>query len=280
MRIIVIILATLFLLSCLGCAAQKQYTLDDVDKLTSRLDSITQAKLKRDVEIFLAEEDKAYLLLENPYYLKFIKGYSNSISAKLFLNYKDASSSHYNRRLLGLLNIPQFMKDSLINYKYTELEVKAGVGHKESCQKIIQLYKEFISRDIATIDELNMHYYDKKLDVGLLSYIGSEESIRVFIEGMQSIDIYEDTNSPGSPKNKISILTNLLSSYCSLLGEPPLTSGFYFNQFLYVESERDFAEEHKRYLKQLEEFFNKKYNLNIKLNAPFFILGQEYVIEH
>lgn len=279
------IVACIALLFCLHLlkAQQRGYTLKEADSLIKRIDAITKKQVKNNIDIFMKDGSASSLWNAGDY--KILRQYSKKIRNKLFECYKIGTScdaTQYNRRVLALLDLPQYMKDSLLRYKHTEIEVRAAVGDTIAQQEIIKSYREFLNIDINTDTELHNMYYRKNLDVALLLYIGTKESIKVFLEGMNTKDVYEDTNTPyGLPKNKISVFYRLLGSYSGLLMDSnPLLSYFYLQKFLYVENEKDLGKEYQDYLRQLEQYFYEKHGVKITIKAPYFILGQEYVIEH
>gem|GEM_PF-4625790 len=247
----------------------------------NKRDSAVQARLKADIETFKKEEGKAYLLISNPEYHRHLRKYSADLRDKLFKCYKNCPESADNRRVLGLLTLPKYMKDSLYLCKDTELEVRAGLGDKSAQQRIIKMYLDFLKKDIKTDAELYQYFYEPKLDLALLIYIGTPESIKIYIKGMATNDIYEDTQTAaGHPPNKISVFMNLLASYSGRIGGAPVVSGAYYQKFLYVEQPKDFDAKHKAYFRELEKFFAKKYGVTIKITAPFLILGQDYTMQH
>lgn len=252
---------------------------NEVNSLIQRVDSITQVRLQQEVQRFLAGSG-ASVLISDPDYYRSLKDYSERISKKLFECYKECPGSQYNRRVLGLLELPQYMVDSLLNYPYTELEVRAGLGDTSAQNEIFRLYREFLSIDIKTSDDINERLYKKRLPEALLNYIGTEESVQIYLEGMNSYDVYEDQYTLGQNKNKISVFYDILSSYSGLTGQTFLTSYLYFQRFLYVEKEDALGLEYQKYLRQLEHYFDSKYGINLNIRAPYLILGSKYYIEH
>jgi hypothetical protein len=266
----------------LGKAQQKGYTLKEADSLIKRIDAITKKQVKKNVDVFMKDGSASSLWNAGDY--KALRQYSKKIRNKLFECYKSGkgcNATHYNRRVLALLDLPQYMKDSLLRYKHTEREVRAAVGDTIAQQEIIKSYRDFLNTDIKTDTELYDIYYKKNIGLSLLLYIGTEESIRIFLEGMNTTDVFEDTNTPyGLPKNKVSVFYRLLGSYSGLLSNDPLVSHFYFQTFLYTENEKEPSKEYQDYLRQLEKYFYDKHKVRITIKAPYLIQGQEYVIEH
>lgn len=276
----------LLVLGYFTCQAQDydqyiiRYSLEEVDSLLHRLDSITAYNIQRDIGYFF-DTGGASILLSNPSYYAKLHNYSEKIRDELFKCYKGCSGSHYNRRVLGLLELPQYMKDSLLNFKYTELEVRAGVGDTIAQNKIVKMYKEFLKLDIRTDKDLYKAFYAKKIPEAMLNYIGTKNSIELFIEGMSSSDTFEQTYF-GKPYNQVSIFTVLLGSYTGLLlvNEPLVSYLYYQNRFLYAENEKVLGEGYQAWLKEVERYFKDKHGVELNIKAPYLILGYERYMVH
>lgn len=277
----IVLLASIYLCA-IGCVAQTTYTLTQVDSMREVRQKNINLRLKKDIQDFKNDEANASILLK-PMYLKYLRAYSSEIRNKLFICYKDdgkCNATHYNRMVLGLLDLPQFMKDSLLRYRRTETEVRAALGDTVALNKIIEGYHQFLSVDITTDKMLFEYLYQKKIPITLLLYVGTNESIKVFLEGMQTTDVYEDTATPpGRPKNKISIFYNLLSDYSNYIGGPPFLDSFYYDQFLYTE-ENSNDEKYQQYLHLIEQYFHDTHGVRLAIKAPYLIAGQDYLIEH
>lgn len=242
------------------------------------IDSITETRFQRDMKFFLKSEKSSVLLSDANYYRK-LKAYSTSIRNILFNCYKDCPGSQYNRRVLGLLDLPQYMKDSLLNLEYTELEVRAGLGDFTAQQEVISEYQNFLSMDIKTDRELDDELYSKKLPEALLVYMGSEKAIKLFLQGLNSKEVFEDTYGQ-APYNKISLFYYLLGAYSAYIEDtPPIMSQFYLQRFLYTE-EGTLGKEYQNWLKELEKYFEERYGIELDIRAPYLIQGFVHYMEH
>lgn len=254
------------------------YSLEQVDSLLQRIDSIKSARLQEDIKYFL-DTGKSFKLLADVRYYQRLREYSQLIRDSLFECYKKCKGSENNRRVLGLLDLPQYMIDSLFDYKYTELEVRAGLGDTIAEQKIIEDYRRFLTLDVKTDRDLYKELYRKKFPEALLAYIGSEKAVKVFLEGLNSTTVFEDSYGQ-EPYNKISLFYYLLGSYSSLMPDiPPIISHFYLQRFLYSE-EGSLGEEYQLWLRKLEEYFYEKHGVKLHIRAPYLIQGYEYIMEH
>ncbi|MCF6352190.1 MAG: hypothetical protein L3J06_04175 [Cyclobacteriaceae bacterium] len=273
----------LLVLGYFTCRAQDydqyiiRYSLEEVDSLIKIGKNNRKQRIENEIDIYLNSDNLSGSILLKPMYYSYLRLYSNKIRNKLFKGYK---KNRYNRRVLGLLDLPQYMKDSLLNYKHTELEVRAGLGDSTAQNKIVNMYKDFLKLDIKTDQDLYQEFYEKKIGVAMLYYIGTEQFIKIFIEGMNTTDIYEDTHGK-KPYNLQSIFYVLLMTYAGLADDIPLISYLYIqNRFLYTESEEALGEEYQLYLRQLEQYFYDKHGVRINIKAPYFILGFERYMVH
>jgi hypothetical protein len=280
-RKIVILIWGLLGLAFNSCA-QNSLSLKDVDSLVHMKEANIKLRLKREVDIFLQKADAS--LLYDPIYFPFLNSYSTQIRDKLFECYiekKGCSGTQYNRRVLGLLDLPKYMKDSLLNYSATEPEVRASAGDTVIQGLYIKAYQIFLSQNIATDIDLQNHFVDKKLALILLLYIRSNKSVKEYVNGMSSTGVYEDMNTPWDrKKNKVSIFATLLGYYSAYIGGSPLISDFYYDRFLYVTDQKYLGIAYQDYLSQLEKYFFVRHNIKIEIKAPYMVLGQEYFIEH
>lgn len=259
-------------------AQRISYSKDQADSLMQRVDSITSVRFQEDMKYFL-KTGEAFILLSDADYYRKLKEYSESIRDQLFKCYKKCSGSHYNRKVLGLLDLPQYMKDSLLNYKYTELEVRAGVGDTTAQQAIINAYRNFLTLDIKTDKDLNEELYRKKLPEAILVYMGSKEAIKIFLEGLNSTDVFEDTYGQ-EPYNTISLFYYLLGSYSGFIADtPPIMSQFYLQKFLYTE-DGDLGEDYQEWLRELEQYFEERHGVKLTIKAPYLIQGYERYMVH
>lgn len=240
-------------------------------------DSAINARFEEDLTYF-RKSGESFILISNPEYYRKLRPYSKEIRDRVFPCYKKCSTSHYNRKVLGLLDLPQYMKDSLLNYKYTELEVRAGLGDTVAQREVYEKFKAFIQRDNKTSDEVYQYLFKEKLPVTLLVYIGSEESIKIYLEGMNSTDVYEDIDMPGI-RNKVSVFGALLGNYSAYYGGDVIVNGFYYDRFLYSEA-GSLGEEYQLWLRKLEEYFYEKHGVKLNIRAPYLIQGYEYIMEH
>lgn len=257
---------------------QGSIELAQVNQLIATRDSAVDAKFTEDMNYFL-KSGRTSILLSNSDYYRRLGAYSETIREQLFLCYKKCKGSEKNRRVLGLLDLPQYMKDSLLNYKYTELEVRAGLGDTAAQQEIINAYQNFLTLDIKTDKDLNEELYRKKLPEALLVYMGSEEAIKIFLEGLNSTDVFEDTYDQ-EPYNKISLFYYLLGSYSAFIVDtPPIMSQFYLQKFLYTE-EGLLGEDYQAWLRELEKYFEDRHGVKLDIKAPYLIQGYERYMEH
>lgn len=240
-------------------------------------DSAVDARFNDDMNRFLTSGRASTLLSSYGYYRR-LRSYSEVIRDRLFQCYKDCPSSSYNRQVLALLDLPQYMKDSLLNFKYTEMEVRAGLGDTAAQREVYDKFNTFIQRDNKTSDEVYLYLHKEKLPAIMLVYIGSDESIRMYLEGMNSIDIYEDMDMP-EPRNKVSVFMDLIGNYSAYYGGDVIVNGFYYDRFLYSE-EGSLGEEYQLWLRKLEEYFYEKHGVKLHIRAPYLIQGYEYIMEH
>lgn len=278
-RKIRILLYTVFVCATFDyCFGQDSIEFTHVNQLIATRDSAVNARFTEDMDYFL-KSGRASILLSNSDYYRRLRPYSKEIRDRLFPCYKKCKGSEKNRRVLGLLDLPQYMKDSLLNYKYTELEVRAGLGDTIAQQAIIKTYRNFLTLDIKTDKDLNEELYRKKLPQALLVYMGSEEAIKIFLEGLNSTDIFEDTYDQ-EPYNKISLFYYLLGSYSAFIADTPsIMSQFYLQKFLYTEG-GGLGEDYQEWLRELERYFEDRHGIKLNIKAPFLIQGYEYIIEH
>jgi len=259
----------------------QQSVYEAVTKQVKQRDSIVQLRLKDDIQKVL-EDGGSYRLYRKEYFRYLIK-YSLLIREKLFECYQDEcntpqTQAHYNRKILGLLDLPDYMKEGLLNYRYTEPEVRAAVGDQAAQRDFFERYNKFISTDIKTADEIKQ-FLSEKIDLTLLAYIRSEESLKIFLSGLQTNDVY--TSESDNETIRVSKFVVLLNSYGLYIGGSALLDEDYYKKFLYVDKEQDFDMLHKEYFKQLEAYFKDQHKINIKINAPYMILGREFsIIEH
>lgn len=266
-------------------AQNKKLTMNQADSLQKKINAGLKKRGEEEVSMFLKTGNASELWDNLNWNYKILRQNSKKIRNKLFQCYKPSKicdAPQYNRRVLAVLDLPQYMKDSLLHYKHTEREVKAALGDTVSQKEIINEYREFLTRDIKTDDELDERYYSRYLDISLLLYMRTPEAIKVFLEGLNSADCFEDTRVPhGFPANKISLFYYLLGSYSAYVDDDsPLLSYFYLRRFLYVKNEKDLGADYQNYLRQLEKYFYDSYRVKISIKAPYLILGEEYHIEH
>ena len=256
------------------CLAQHSVDILQVNKLIATRDSAVDARFEENLNYF-RESGQASTLVSDPDYYKRLKSYSKEIRDRVFPCYKGCKSSSYNRQVLGLLDLPEYMKDSLLNFKYTELEVRAGLGDTAAQREVYNKFQAFIQRDNKTSDEVYQYLHKEKLPVILLAYMGTNESIQVYLKGMNSTDIYEDTESG----NKGSVFGTLLGNYSAYYGGSVITNSVYYDRFLYTE-EGALGKDYQEWLRELEQYFEDRHGLKLNIQAPYLIQGYEYYPEH
>lgn len=259
------------------CYGQTKVDIERVNNLIATRDSAVDARFEADLNYF-RESGKSFILISRPEYYKRLRSYSQEIRERLFPCYKKCKGSENNRRVLALLDLPQYMKDSLLNFKYTEMEVRAGLGDTAAQREVYDKFNTFIQRDNKTSDEVYLYLHKEKLPAIMLVYIGSDESIRMYLEGMNSIDIYEDMDMP-EPRNKVSVFMDLLGNYSAYYGGSVITNGFYYDRFLYTE-EGALGKGYQAWLRELEEYFEERHGVKLDIKAPYLIQGWEYYPEH
>ena len=128
---------------------------------------------------------------------------------------------------------------------------------------------------------MDKYLHDKKIPKILLSYMGTDESINLFLEGLNSMDTYENTDSG----NKQSVFYDILSSYEGLVlennifKEYPKLNYFYYQRFLYTE-EGVLGKDYQAWLRELEKYFEDRHGVKLNIQAPYLIQGYEYYPEH
>ena len=143
------LLATFMLADFFPCHGQVKVDIERANELIVTRDSAVNARFVENLNSF-RESGRASILISNPEYYKRLRSYSQEIRERLFPCYKGCKSSSYNRQVLGLLDLPQYMKDSLLNFKYTEPEVRVAVGDTSVQNEAIRQYRIFLSTDMKT----------------------------------------------------------------------------------------------------------------------------------
>jgi hypothetical protein len=274
MRIKFLFVSTLCVVAHTAFSQQSVYEV--AAKQVKQRESIVEIRLNDDIQKVL-EDGGSYRLYRKEYF-RYLRKYSLLIREKLFECYQGECKTpqmqaHYNRKILGLLDLPDYMKDSLLNYRYTEPEVRAAVGDEVAQRDFFERYNKFIATDIKTNDEVKQ-FLNEKIDLTLLAYIRSEESLKIFLNGLQTNDVY--TSESDNETIQVSKFTVLLNSYGLYIGGSALLDEDYYKEFLYVNKEADFDTFHEEYFKQLEAYFKDKHKVDVKINAPYMILGSEF----
>lgn len=266
-----------------SCATAQTISLKSIEERKKELNEFKNKdsiELKKRVKKYLefGESDKksiSFYWLErynyNYQYYPYLKMYSDTLAPVLFKYYKKNSVT---RKTLGLLELPQFMKDSLLFYDKTEEYIKAALGDSISEKNIIKAFNEINKKDLKTIKQREL-FYDLAFS---LLYINSKNTIKVFLKGMESNKIDKDieSNLPEDLKFHQSRFTSLLGVYSSIYEYEYITSAWYQRRFRGLKER---TKEMELYFKEIESFFLEKYNTKIIINAPFIEYGEIEIIE-
>ena len=277
------ILFTTILLAFYGCAIAQTASLKDTEKRVKELrerkksDSIELNKrvkeyLQLDIQ---SKKSEGFYSLErynyNYKYYPYLKIYSDTLAPELFKYYKRNNTS---RKALGLLELPQFMKDSLLAYDKTENYIRAALGDSISERKIINEFKVINAKDFKKKEQRDLFY-------GLafkLLYINSKSTINVFLKGMESskIDIDLESNLSDDLKLHESRFSSLLGVYSSIYEYEYIPS--YWHSYR-LNGLKKRTKEMEMYFKEIEKYFLEKYERKITINAPFIQYGEIEIIE-
>nr|WP_288931388.1 hypothetical protein [uncultured Allomuricauda sp.] len=221
------------------------------------------------------KKSKGFYALErynyNYQYYPYLKMYSDTLAPVLFKYYKKNSVT---RKALGLLELPQFMKDSLLAYDKTEEYIKAALGDSISEKNIINSFNNINAKDLKTIKQRDL-FYDLAFS---LLYINSKNTIKAFLKGMESDKIDKDleSNLPEDLKFHESRFASLLGVYSSIYEYEYITSVWHNGRF---DGLKKRTKEMEIYFKELEEYFFNEYNIKITINPPFLQYGELEIIE-
>ena len=208
----------------------------------------------------------------SPYrHYPYLKKYSDTLAPELFKYYKYNSST---RKGLGLLKLPQFMKDSLISYKRTEDYIKASLGDSIAERKIISDFIRVNNGKINSKEELDSL---RKLTFDLL-YINSKNTIRTFLKGLESDKVDGDPASSYTEEFKLheSRFALLLRLYSYVHRYDYIVSTWYNDRFSGLKTRNKEMED---YFIEIKNHFLEKYNVKMEIEAPCITYGQEEYIE-
>lgn len=278
-----ILLITTILLTYYGCATAQTVSLTDIEKRKKELNKREKedfVELDNRVNEYLQfdisdKKAKGFYSLErynyNYKYYPYLKIYSDTLAPVFFKYYKKNSVT---RKAMGLLSLPQFMKDSLLSYDKTEGYIKAKLGDSISERNIINKFIKLNSEDFKNKEQRDMFY---KLAYNLL-YINNDNTIKVFLKAMESnkIDIDLESNLPKEFKLHQSRFSSLLGVYSSVYEYEYIPSYWHKRRFRGLKER---TKEIELYFKEIENYFFEKHNVKISINAPYIEFGEIEIIE-
>ena len=204
-------------------------------------------------------------------YYPYLKKYSKKLTPELFKHYKNSSSE---RLVLGLLNTPQYIKDSLLSFKNTQIQVRASIGDTNAENIIIKMFEKIvntkINNDSLAKTFLNLQYH--------LLYINSTKTLNTYLKFMESSKVYVDYKSQNINEYSLnrSLFEILRFGYSKVYKYEIITSNLYTKRFRGANKR---SKEMEIYFKEAESYLSKKYNTKIKINAPFLEKGFPFIEE-
>lgn len=218
-----------------------------------------EASVKKYVDELCGKDESkrgfVHLRLAHPEYYKRLRRYSSQIVECL----KDYETSEESSIILGLLDLPDELKNALLKSKNTPAKVKARLGDKEAEQKVIEKF------NTATLE------YKETYALQLL-YIGTPDALTSFIEMLESTEYYHDSRGKTE-----SVALAMIWSYGQVNPDVPLFSSDEYIKHCYTTREEFQRPEHQEYLRRVEKYFLHNFNIEIHIKAPFLIEGREII---
>jgi len=185
--------------------------------------------------------------------------YSEVLIPKLYPHYKKTFRI---AKLLAVLDLPQNLKDSMLNDNRLDDLVKARLGDVKSEQTYVNNYYQTLKIK-----------FDASQEIECLIYINSNRTKQIIFEAMESKKILLTTCYGGAEESKITLAAQAIFIYGRSHKDEPVFILDYYNRYTNVLNVSEFGVQHKELCKKLEETINRLEHKTIKINIPFFILG-------
>lgn len=197
---------------------------------------------------------KAKSVLSAPQYWRLLKDSAPEIVKAL----KEDLQSENTLEILGLLPLPADLQKQILELPQTPDKVRARLGDKIAEIRIIDAY--------AASEHPNVRQ-DKGLD---LLYVGSAVTMKVVFEGLESRATY---SVGGFSPCDTSLAGLLIYQFTKTNPDVPVFQIREFDKHMYVTEERFRDQEHQDYLRRVERYFKDTYDVNLKIDPPFFYVS-------
>lgn len=203
-----------------------------------------------------------------------LKFYSHNFLSSI--NYKLEYNSNV-AWLFGLLELPDSVKQFVLNDTLTPLYVKARLGNKKAEQVVLN---EFKWRIIDRKDSITLTWDDRNIIPEVL-YINSKRAKKYFVKGFQTkayyYDEYLSSNSSHINVNT-ALLTDMFFWYSTFYKNETikeiLTSSGYM--VLQVSDDIRNVTDIKDQFKKLQKQLRKQYKVRVRILAPYLRKASNY----
>lgn len=184
-----------------------------------------------------------------------------SVDIELALN--DFSASDESSRLLALVDLSENTRKKLLESSFVGDDVKARLGDSDAEARVIEKFLQ------AKDSHKETYAFSELL------FVGTGNALRVFFDELQSTRTYENFRG-----NEVSVAFSMVKAYGKYNPSELLFQPVSYKNNIYIDENEFSKTSHQRYLRSIEKFMLRKYDVKILIEAPFLIKGQEVIEEY